>query len=178
MLNRGWSKGNKSTNPHSIYMRIRGLQARVATEIELYFEARNWPPIEQWTLNELVNGAPQDPVTGAYQRGRRATWLQQTIDAEIKRRMADSVRREMAKYLPGAIQVVGEMASPDSDVDPNIKLAAAKLLIDHVIGKPTVRVEASADRGPMDFLADAIVGPDGEDLSGQARRVIDGEVGE
>lgn len=158
-------------------------EEKLNTEVELYMEHVAKKPIERWDLEELARGKPRNK-SGGFQ-GRTPEWITPIIQKEIKRRLHTDTMGLMAKYLPQAIEAVGQIiTSEEVDfngkpiVDAKTRLAAATFVIEHFIGKPVSGVTLmTPDEETKGALVKTFLLPDGapkhEVVDGSY--VVDGE---
>lgn len=134
----------KSLNPKQIRARARRLHRKHKSpgpELELLYK-----PIEEWDMEELARGRPRT-IAGDF-RGRPPTWVSRALYEQAMDRFKVIMRQNVNKEAAGAIDIIHAlMVNEDKDdkgkalVPPSVKLDAAKWLTEHVIGKPTQRIE-------------------------------------
>jgi hypothetical protein len=105
------------------------------------FEAWAGKPIEEWDLEELARGRTRD--SGGGFRGKPPAYMPRAVHERIAERFKALVRDQMNQNATVALGVVGNLITNDMTDDKgkpivpsNVKLDAAKWLIEHVIGKP------------------------------------------
>jgi hypothetical protein len=154
-----------STDPKQIRNRARRRLDKFDQEVELYLQHSK--PIADWDLEELARGRPRDK-DGKF-RGPAPKWLTPAVTREAKRRLMDHTFGSLAGHVDAAIKAVAQLlSSTETDdfgkpiVDARTKLAAAQFVIENIIGKPTAVVEIGATDTVRQFLAAALVMPDGE----------------
>jgi hypothetical protein len=134
----------KSLSPKQLRARARRLAEKgksPANELELLYK-----PIEQWDAEELAKGRPR-AVDGTF-KGRPPTWVTRELYEQAMSRFTQVIREQVQTEAAGALGVV-KMLMESEEVDDkgkplvpaSVKLDAAKWLTEHVIGKPTQRVE-------------------------------------
>lgn len=144
---------------------------KVEFEESGWFVARGWPPLEEWAWPELHAGAPYGPEVydeetglarprGFQTAGGTPRWLHRRIREEAARRVGEHGLQEIAMH---AIDAIGHLAETmkDKEVDPRVRLDAAKTLLAYQFGSPTAKVEAKINGGAVHVLASAMLMPDG-----------------
>lgn len=165
-----------SKDPKQIRNRLRRKGKKLMEDIDLYIENGGIKPLDQWDLEELARGRPRDK-NGRW-NGRTPDWIQPSVALEARKRLFARAYGGMAAHLDLALRTVAKlMTSKEVDengrpiVDAAVKLKAAMFIIEHVIGKPTTRVEIEAADMAKQTLARALVLDDGS----PAHPVIDGQ---
>src|SRR6478752_5482531 len=127
------------------------------------FEAL-WKPIEDWDLEELSRGRPRD-VNGGF-KGRPPKWITREIHERSMQMFAAAMKTELSSQTISAIDTLRWIMDNDREdargkplVPPSTKLEAAKFLIEHVVGKPTQRVEQDISVKLQGILAAVLVNP-------------------
>lgn len=165
-----------STNPKYVRKRIRDSGKDIARDIEILYGK----PVQEWDFEELQRGRTREP-DGTFKRGPKPRWITDTIMGEVRRRLKEVTRDELAMYTKASLETMKFLMDDDS-VDDNgrphtsssVKLEAAKYIIDQVIGKPTTSVEIGAKAEIQQFLARVMVNADGK----EAHPVVEGAVEE
>lgn len=105
------------------------------------FDAWAGKPIDEWDIEELARGRPRDARGGF--RGAPPKYMPRAVHERIAERFKLLVRDQMNQNATRALGVIGNLiTSEEVDnrgkpvVSPNVKMDAAKWLIEHVIGKP------------------------------------------
>jgi hypothetical protein len=105
-----------------------------------------YKPLDDWDLEELARGRPR-ALDGSF-RGRSPEWITRETHEEAMKRFKDVVRREMNSQGVTALETVQWIiTNQDTDergkplVPAATKLQASQMLLEHIVGKPTQRVE-------------------------------------
>lgn len=149
----------KSTNPKQLRARARRKQIAVEEALEALHK-----PLVEWDDEELARGRPR-AKDGTF-KGRTPEWINRKVHEEAVRRFQEIVRRDMNVLTVDALKKLGELLEEDS-VDSNMKPVVsasvqadiAKFLVEHVIGKPTTRVEQDISVRLQAVLGASIVNP-------------------
>lgn len=155
-----------SRKPSQIRRRLRRTtgntpekRARLERDLAIMQEADpRYKPIEEWDWEELARGRPRDKE-GKF-RGAAPSWLDNKLREEAKRRLKERVHDALNVYARQALRVL-QRTMIDESVDIKIRLDTAKFVIEHVIGKATVKQEIKAEG--IGFIARALVMEDPED---------------
>jgi hypothetical protein len=134
----------KVLSPKQLRARARRKAAKgknPAEELGLLYK-----PIEEWDAEELARGRPR-AVNGTFS-GRPPTWVSREVYEQAMSRFTQIIREQVQVEAAGALQIVN-MILHNEEVDDkgkplvpaSVKLDAAKWLTEHIIGKPTQRVE-------------------------------------
>lgn len=110
------------------------------------FEAL-YKPIEDWDMEELARGRPRD-VNGGW-KGGPPKWVSREVHEQAMERFKTLVKLEMNSMGARALDTFAYLiGNEDEDprgrpmVPPSVKLQAASFLVEHIVGKPTQRVES------------------------------------
>lgn len=121
-------------------------------------------PLEEWDSEELARGRPRSP-TGRFD-GPKPTWLTRAVQEESLRRFQEISREDMRVIVPKALKTVENiLESTEVDrrgrplVPMSVKLQAAQWVVEHLVGKPTQRVEADISVKLQGILANCLVVP-------------------
>lgn len=149
----------RSTSPKQI--RARARRKQLAAEEAL---AELHKPIEQWDDEELARGRPR-ARDGTF-KGKTPTWISRKVHEEAVRRFQEVVRREMNVHTIDGLAVLSQLlTSEETDdngkpvVPASVKAGVAQFLVEHVIGKPTARMEQDISVRLQAVLGAAIVNP-------------------
>jgi hypothetical protein len=147
---------------------IRARMRRKAKRGELITDEEQrmlYKPIEEWDLDELAHGRPRGP--GGTLRGPAPKWITREMHERATSLFKAAVRSQMNGHTPGAIETINKiLTSEEVDekgkpiVPASTKLDAAKFLLEHVVGKPTQRVESDISVKLQGILAQVMVNPD------------------
>lgn len=128
-------------NKKQIRARIRKTGKITKEEFETLYK-----PIDEWDAEELARGRPRNRE-GNF-KGKNPAWISREMHEEIVRRFTEIVKTGMQAHTVTALQVIGQLLeSGEVDmkgrplVSPSTKGDLAKFLLEHVVGKPTVRQE-------------------------------------
>ena len=151
--------------------RRRAKKAKLMTDEE--FDYISPKPVEDWDLEELARGRPRN-VLGTF-AGRAPSHISRAVHEAAMDRFKSLVRTEMNIHTVGALEVINHVIT-DMDVDdkgrpvvaPSTKLEAAKWLVEHVLGKPTQRVENDISVKLQGILGTVMVNPDSAGVGGYA----------
>jgi len=121
-------------------------------------------PIADWDLDELAHGRPRNAKGGF--SGPRPAWINAAVHEEAMEKYTAAVKTSMRGTTVDALTVLKELISND-DVDDkgkpivpaSTKLDAAKFLIEHVVGKPTQRIESDVSVKLQGILGQVMVNP-------------------
>lgn len=124
-----------------------------------------YKPIEEWDLDELAHGRPRGP--GGTLRGPAPKWITREMHERAMQMFKAAVRSQMNGQTPGAIDTINKILTSDEVDDKgkpivpaSTKLDAAKFLLEHVVGKPTQRVESDISVKLQGILAQVMVNPE------------------
>lgn len=149
--------------------RRRGASMEVMSPEEL---AALYPQksVEDWDMDELAAGRPRNSK-GSF-TGPKPKWISREIHERSMERFITGVKRSMNITTVKGLDTLEELLDND-DVDekgkpivsPGTKVDIAKFLIEHVIGKPTQRVETDVSVKLQGLLGAVMVNP--SDMPGQ-----------
>lgn len=147
-----------STDPYNVRRRMRRAAKKVRDGAVVLAQVQ-YKPIEEWDMEELARGRPRNARGGF--SGRIPKWVTSAVVGEAKKRHEALACAEIGAAVQDAIGVIFDLMT-DPEVEPRVRLDAAKFVIEHVIGKPTVRVDLDATVNHRELLADALLIPDGQ----------------
>lgn len=160
--NKMLSSSRKQLRARARRKQAKGKSPKV--ELEMLYK-----PIEEWDMEELARGRPRT-VAGDF-RGRPPTWCSQGLYEQAMDRFKQVVRENIQNEATGAIDVIHWLMNCQEHdhkgkpiVPPSVKLDCAKWLTEHIIGKPTQRIEADISVKLQAVLAQAMVGADDSPL--------------
>lgn len=121
-------------------------------------------PIEEWDLQELAHGRPRN--SKGHFSGPKPAWVTIQMYEEAMNRYTNVVKTSMRTNTIDALDVLNEIIT-NRDVDDkgkpivpaNTRLDATKFLIEHVIGKPTQRIENEVSVKLQALLGQVMVNP-------------------
>lgn len=137
-------------------------------------------PLDQWDPEELARG--QIRSTSGTFKGRPPKAVDRRLVEEAIRRFQEHIREEMRVLTPTAMATVqgllenNQVDSKGRPVVPaSVRLQAATWVIEHLVGKPTQRLEADISVRLQGVLAAALVQPDEADggIGGRLVAAID-----
>lgn len=122
-------------------------------------------PIEDWDMDELAAGRPRNSK-GSF-TGPKPKWITREIHEQAMERFIQGVRQGMRGTTVKGLTKLEELLEDDSVddkgkplVSASTKVDIAKFLIEHVVGKPTQRVENDVSVKLQGLLAAVMVNPD------------------
>lgn len=140
--------------------RAHARNQRIDAEIDLLYK-----PLDEWDSEELAAGVPRE-LWGVKKAGQ-LKWMPRAVHEQIVDRYQAIVKDEMRALTPAAIRMLQTLLeSEEKDrrgkpvVSANVKLSIIQLLIEHVVGKPTQRIEADISVKMQAMLAHVMVVPD------------------
>jgi hypothetical protein len=105
-----------------------------------------YKPLDDWDMEELARGRPR-AWDGSF-RGSSPSWITREVHEEAMKRFKDVVKSEMNSQGVTALDTVRWIITNDETDDrgkplvpASTKLQASQMLIEHIVGKPTQRVE-------------------------------------
>lgn len=121
-------------------------------------------PVEEWDLEELARGRPRNSRGGF--TGTKPGWVSPEVHEAAMEKYILAVKTDMRVNTTTALDTIRELLQND-DVDdkgkpivpPSVKLQASQFLIEHVIGKPTQRVEQDISVKLQGILGSVMVNP-------------------
>lgn len=123
-----------------------------------------YKPIEEWDLDELAHGRPRGP--GGTFRGPVPKWITRETHEKAMTMFKATIRSQMNGHTPGALETINKILTNEEMDDKgkplvpaSTKLDAAKFLLEHVVGKPTQRVENDISVKLQGILAQVMVNP-------------------
>lgn len=121
-------------------------------------------PLDEWDAEELARGRVRDRKGGF--TGSAPKWISGEIHEEAMDRFTSIVKTGMRVHAVDALTVIGSIINNEEidnrgrpQVAPSTKLQAAQFLIEHVVGKPTQRVEQDISVKLQGILASVMVNP-------------------
>ena len=154
----------KLLTPKQIRARARRKTKRSDVMSDQELEYLYKKPVEEWDLEELAHGRPKGK-DGRF-RGPRPKWINAAIHERAMEKYTAAVKGSMRETTVDALQLLKDLIAND-DVDDKgkpivpagTKLEAAKFLIEHVVGKPTQRIESDISVKLQGILGSVIVNP-------------------
>lgn len=156
-----WSNGKqKSLTPKQLRARARRAKRNgkdFTPEMQLLYK-----PVEQWDIEELAKGRPKN-AAGDF-RGRPPTWVSREVYETAMDRFRLVIREKVQGEAAGALDIVHFILhNEETDekgkpmVPASVKLDAAKWLTEHIIGKPTQKIESDISVKLQGVLAQCMV---------------------
>lgn len=128
-------------------------------------------PVEEWDLEELARGRPRNSV-GTF-AGRPPAFVTRLVHEAAMNRFKEMIRADMNSNTITALGVIDTiLTSREVDskgkpiVPPSTKLDASKFLIEHIMGKPTQRVETDISVKLQGILGTVMINPASSNASG------------
>ena len=123
-------------------------------------------PIEAWDLEELAKGRPKDK-NGAFSGHSPSQYMARETQERIETLFKQKVRGSMNVATVDALSTLhGVLNNDDYDfkgkpvVAASTKVDVAKFLVEHLLGKPTQRVESDISVKLQGILAGVMVAPE------------------
>lgn len=160
------TEDGKLLTPKQIRARMRRRQERrdksVITDVEMAHLYQK--PIEEWDMEELARGRPRNSK-GKFS-GPKPAYVTMAMHEQAMTLYTAAVKGEMRGTTVDALKVISDLIMSD-EVDANgkplvaasTKLDASKFLIEHVVGKPTQRVENDVSVKLQGILGQVMVNP-------------------
>lgn len=122
-------------------------------------------PVDEWDEEELARGRPRDK-NGQF-RGPKPAWVTAEIHESALERFQAVVRSGMRVASVDALNVLKDILNDEATdnrgkpvVSASTKLQAAQFLIEHIVGKPTQRIESDVSVKLQGILGAVMVNPD------------------
>lgn len=154
----------KLLTPKQIRARARRRSKRAETMSEAEFNAL-YKPIEEWDLEELARGRPRNSRGGF--SGPNQRFISREVHEKAMERFRSTVKTEMNRHTVNALDVFDYIIQNDERdekgkpiIPAGTKLEAAKFLLEHVVGKPTQRVENDVSVKLQAILGVVMANPD------------------
>lgn len=124
-------------------------------------------PIEEWDAEELARGRPRNK-DGSF-TGPKPNFVTMAVHEEAVEKFARYIKTEMSVSTISAIEQINAILSNEETdyrgkpvVSSATKLDAAKFLIEHLVGKPTQRIESDVSVKLQSILGSVIVNPEND----------------
>jgi len=158
------SADGKVLTPKQIRARARRKMARSEVMSDQELEYLYEKPIAEWDLAELAAGRPKNKK--GHFSGPTPKYISREIHEEAMEKYVAAVKTDMRMTTVDALGLIRELIN-DTNVDekgkpivpPGTKLDAAKFLLEHVIGKPTQRIESDVSVKLQGILGQVMVNP-------------------
>lgn len=161
-------------NKQQIYRRMKRARKKFLEKMEIGAAekaALHRKPIADWDAEELARGRPRDARGGF--KGPKPEWVTAEIHEEAMERFKSIVRTGVRVASIDAVEFMQRMINDEETdnrgrplVPASTKLQAAQFLVEHLIGKPTQRVESDVSVKLQGLLGAVMVNP-GEQATGQ-----------
>lgn len=156
---------NASLTPKQIRARARR-RVRVGDKLSQEgYELMGIKPVEEWDMEELAKGVPRGP-DGRFPRGAKTKLMDRAVHDRAMELFRQEVKGSLNSHAVTALKVIGHVLA-DTDVDdkgrpvtpPSVKLQAATMLVEHVVGKPTQKMETDISVKLQGILGAVMVNP-------------------
>lgn len=160
------SSEGKLLTPKQIRARARRRMKRgqLLNQEELHY-LYDKKPIEEWDLDELAHGRPRN--SKGHFKGPNPTWITSAVHEEAMAKYTAAVKTSMRATTVDALGLLKELIENDERdekgkplVAYSTKLDAAKFLLEHVVGKPTQRIENDVSVKLQGILGQVLVNPE------------------
>jgi hypothetical protein len=154
----------KLLTPKQIRARARRKAKRsdIMSDQELEYLYRK--PLDEWDLDELAKGRPKN--SKGHFSGPAPKWVTASVHEEAMAKYTAAVKSSMRATTVDALGLLKELINDDNVDDKgrpfvaaSTKLDAAKFLIEHVVGKPTQRIESDVSVKLQGILGQVMVNP-------------------
>lgn len=157
------SKGQLAT-PKQVRARARRVLKKGRKLSDEDFELWAGKPVDEWDLEELARGRPRDKRGGF--AGKPPAYMPRAVHERIAERFKMVIRDGMNQNAVAALGVIQNLLSnEDYDekgkplVGANVKLDAAKWLLEHVVGKPVQPTQSDISVKLQGILGAVMVNP-------------------
>lgn len=154
-------------NKQQIYRRMKRARAKYLEKMEIgqveqaaYYKK----PLVDWDAEELARGRPRN-AAGNF-KGPKPAWVSAEIHEEAMDRFKSIVRTGMRVASIDAIEFMQSMLNDESTdnrgrplIPASTKLQAAQFLVEHLVGKPTQRIESDVSVKLQAIMASVMVNP-------------------
>lgn len=154
----------KVLSPKQIRARARRRAKRNEVMSDQELEYLYEKPVEEWDMQELAQGRPRNARGGF--SGPKPKWITATVHERAMERYTAAVKTDMKSTTVDALDTIRWIIQ-NEDVDDkgkpivpaSTKLEASKFLIEHVVGKPTQRIESDVSVKLQGILGQVMVNP-------------------
>lgn len=154
----------KLLTPKQIRARARRKVKRREVMTDQEFEHLYEKPVDEWDMEELAKGRPRNSAGGF--SGPRPKWVTAAVHERAMERYTAAVKTDMRATTVDALDAIRWIIQ-NEDVDDKgkpivpagTKLEASKFLIEHVVGKPTQRIESDVSVKLQGILGQVMVNP-------------------
>lgn len=145
--------------------RVKGRMKTLIKRIEKEEYDVLYRPVEEWDMEELARGRPKNAV-GSF-AGRAPAFVTRAVHEAAMKRFEEIVRSDMNTHTIKALSTLNLLLSSDEVDDngkpivpPSTKADISKFLIEHIVGKPTQRVQSDISVKLQGILGTVMVTPD------------------
>lgn len=136
-----------------------------------------YKPVSEWDAEELAKGRPRGS-NGKF-NGPKPVWISREVHEEAVKRFTEHTQQNLRGLVPLALDTI-EMLLRNNEIDEkgrfvvpvSTKLDTARWVVEHLVGKPTQRLEADISVKLQAVLGRALVSPD---AAGELQPAIDAE---
>lgn len=154
----------KLLTPKQIRARARRKAKRHEVMSEQELDYLYQKPVEEWDMEELARGRPRNSRGGF--SGPKPKWITSAVHERAMERYTAAVKTDMQATTVDALDAIRWIIQ-NEDVDdkgkpvvpPSTKLEASKFLLEHVVGKPTQRIESDVSVKLQGILGQVMVNP-------------------
>jgi hypothetical protein len=164
-----------SMSPKQIRARARRAGKITQEQVESLYK-----PLDEWDAEELARGRPR-AADGTW-KGKAPAYISRELHERITERFRQVIRTSMNESTVTATTVLANLLENNERdekgkylVPPSTKAEIAKFLIEHVVGKPTQRIEGDISVKLQAILGAAIVNPDGSAAVGYVPQLGPGD---
>lgn len=122
-------------------------------------------PVEEWTMEELAKGVPRN-ADGRWPTGRRSKLVTRAMHERAMELFVEDVKGRMNGQAIDALKVLDHILTDDEEDDKgkprtpaSVKLQAASMLIEHVVGKPKQQIKQDISVKLQGILGTVMVNP-------------------
>ncbi len=154
----------KMLSPKQIRARARRKAKRHEVMSQQELDYLYEKPVEEWDMEELARGRPGNSRGGF--SGPKPKWITAAVHERSMERYTAAVKTDMQATTVDALDAIRWIIQ-NEDVDDKgkpivpagTKLEASKFLIEHVVGKPTQRIESDVSVKLQGILGQVMVNP-------------------
>lgn len=162
--NRPLDSRGRLLEPKNIRARARRRMKRNEVMTQQELDYLYMKPVEEWDLAELAQGRPKN--SHGHFKGPKPKFVTAIVHEEAMAKYTAAVKTSMRATTVDALGLLNQLiGSEEVDekgkplVPASVKLDAAKFLIEHVIGKPTQRIESDVSVKLQGILGQVMVNP-------------------